>query len=170
MPFVTTAKPQALALALGLSSSDLPVWTEGDLSGLLAHQLQSPLVFDLAHSDEFTSGKWRQALSNSECPLDSFSQLLHHPHPPVALLDLMRRFFKESTTEGGDKPLPREVALLLYYAAIVAARLHAGQRISTLPDTELRRGLLWALAQPWLDDAPMRKLLEDGVKALPPLG
>src|SRR5205823_4989142 len=83
-------------------------------------------------------------------PLNSFGDLLSHPRPPLELLELTKEFAKTSDTRASS-PLPPEVATVLYYAAIVAARLRHGAGITGLGARDLRDGIAWALRQPWLD-------------------
>jgi hypothetical protein len=57
------------------------------------------------------------------------------------------------------------VGTLLYYAAIAAARVRHGRSITRMGDSDLLRGLDWALRQPWVDPA-VRTLIEDGAARL----
>jgi hypothetical protein len=64
-----------------------------------------------------------------------------------------------------DGDLPREVAGVLYFAAILATRLRLGERISEIPDERLRQAARWALQMPWLDEG-LAGLFREGL-ALP---
>ena len=61
-----------------------------------------------------------------------------------------------------DGAFPPEVGTLLYYAAIVAARLRHGRRITGMTDEDLRNGIEWAMQLPWLDEAT-RDLFREGL-------
>lgn len=63
---------------------------------------------------------------------------------------------------GGGPP---EVASVLYYAAILAARVKLGTRISTLDDATLQQGARWCLKQRWVDE-PRRALFERAAAGL----
>jgi hypothetical protein len=62
-------------------------------------------------------------------------------------------------------PLPEEVATVLYYAAIAAALLRHGQRISRVSDATLREGTDWVLEQEWVA-GPLRGLFVDARSAM----
>jgi hypothetical protein len=51
-----------------------------------------------------------------------------------------------------DGEVPREVAGVIYFAAILSARARFGERLSELGDDRLRAAAAWAQRQPWLDD------------------
>jgi hypothetical protein len=123
---------------------------------VLRHQLGAALREDLG----------RFAPASADPTPATFGELLHHPDPPLELLEGVRRFAKAQRDQVGSA-LPEEVAAVLYYAAIVAARLRCRQRLSHLDDDALAAGLRWALGQPWLDD-PTRTLLRVGLDAVAP--
>jgi hypothetical protein len=106
-----------------------------------------------------------KSLSNAQgLLLKSFADLFVHPHPPPELLTLVKDFAKAQRVSPAGM-LPPEVASVLYYAAIGAARLRLGQRISSLPDAELSEGCSWALDQSWVD-ARMKEIFIDLRQAL----
>jgi hypothetical protein len=92
-------------------------------------------------------------------PAQSFAELLRQPRPAVGLLEVVKEFAK-ANADNPQSGLPREVAAVLYYACIGAALVRLGSRISKLSDEELRRGLSWAAAQPWVDEETGRLLGE----------
>lgn len=51
------------------------------------------------------------------------------------------------------------MAAALYYASIASALVRLDTRISQLNDSDLRRGLLWAKDQPWVDSQTRSILL-----------
>jgi hypothetical protein len=51
-----------------------------------------------------------------------------------------------------DGDVPREVAGVIYFAAILSARVRFGERLSQLDDERLRAAAVWGQRQPWLDD------------------
>jgi hypothetical protein len=76
----------------------------------------------------------------------------------MELLELAKDFGKALRLDSSCG-VPAEVATVIYYASIVAARVRLGRRISDLDEAALRRGVEWTLAQPWLD-AAMRAMFE----------
>lgn len=159
--------PAVIKHVLDFGTTDLPLWSDEDLAGILAHQLRSPLVFDLADSGEFIEAAWREKLAQSPAVIETFTDLLHQPHAPVALLDLVKRYFKSYFTSKVDGFLQQDVAGVLYYCTIIAALVHARERITTLSDSELVAGLKWALAHTWIDP-DTRTLLLEGLRLLCP--
>ena len=147
-----TAHPSRLAMMLTVEGVDR--WRPDEMAAILRHQLSSQLEADLAAAD-------RAGLAPS--PM-TFGELLHHLRPPVALLERVKHFAKASKAKSTG-PLPPQVATLLYFASIVAARLRCDARISGLDDDAILKGTQWALAQSWIDP-PTRTLFEEAVAKL----
>ena len=125
-------------------------------------ELAAPVHLDLGN---FAPGDARrlQTLSGSQgLLLKSFSDLLHHPQPPLELLEMVKQFAKTSRSHP-DSPLPREIATLLYYAAIVVAMTRCGRRITNLDDQGLKEGIGWVLSQTWVDE-PTKDIFKEGLK------
>ena len=139
--------PSRLAALLG-RAGEPPPWGADDLAAILAHPLRAPVLFDL-HRVPGPGGAapdpWADAAARQ---IHSFGDLLAHPNPPLALLVMTKAFAK--TADAGDAPLPGEVASVLYFAAIAAALVRAGERITALGDRAIADGTAWALRQPWL--------------------
>jgi hypothetical protein len=96
--------------------------------------------------------------------LKSFSDLFHHPAPPIELLELVKNFAK-ANLDHPESGLPGEIASALYYISIASALIHLDSRISQLPDSDLRRGLRWTEEQAWLDEKT-KGLLAQALKKL----
>lgn len=129
-----------------MSVGDEALWSEGEIKAILQHQLDAPLEFDLSrleHAEASLAGLRGGSIR-------TFRELLAHARPPLALLELTRRFAKTCRSQP-EGPVPDEVSTVLYLAAIAAARLAWGQRISRLDDSAFRHALDWALEQSWLD-------------------
>ncbi|MBB6429637.1 hypothetical protein [Algisphaera agarilytica] len=123
---------------LGQAESPLP-WNTNDLAAILRHQLHQPLG---PLPDKVEDGLATRP------HLELFTQT----SPP---LDRLRRV-KDQAKAGSnqDDELPRDVATVMYYAALAAARLHhPDESITRLDDEAFRVGLDWALQLPWLDPA-----------------
>jgi len=115
-----------------------PLWDARDLAEILTLQLATPV--DPPKDGPSASGAFA----------GTYHDLLFHPDPPAAPLNQVKESTKRwMSCDDGD--LPREVAGVLYFAAVSAARLRGVGGVSTLPEETLRRGATWALAQPWLD-------------------
>jgi hypothetical protein len=145
-------------------------WRPDELGEILKHQIEAPLVFDLGTVEgQFTddpSGPAEAAVESDASRVSSFGELFLHPRPPLPLLRLTKRFAKTSDRRKAN-PLPEEVATVLYYAAIVAALLRHGERISRVSDSTLGMGVDWVLQQPWVA-GPLRGLFEEARAAITP--
>jgi len=141
-------------------------WLESDLAAICRHQLAAPVQVDLSAVDPSIAPKLATVCGARGLLLRSFGDLLTHRNPPLELLDITRRFAKTLRVHP-QSPLPPQVAAVLYYASIVAARVRCQKRITTLDDAELRVGLSTCLSYVWLED-PMRSLLNEGLAALGP--
>ena len=142
------SEPGSLASILEVGWETGRPWGEGDLAAVLRHQYAAPLGCDLGTAGEDTG-------AGPPAGIKTFGDLLHHPAPPVELLVLAKDFAKASRADP-HAALPKEVAAVLYFAAIVVARRRCGARISQLRPEELRAGAEWVMAQPWVDPATRR--------------
>jgi hypothetical protein len=160
---VRQTDPARLSGILTFNGPECP-WQPDELQAVLRHQLASRLEAALGDSAARKLATIDPALSQ---PLPaSLADLLHHPHPPLALLEMLKEFAKSHALEA-QSPLPREIAMLLYYAAIVVALKRCGSRITDLSDAELRRGIAGMLDCQWID-SDTRRLLEQGRDRLQP--
>jgi hypothetical protein len=113
-----------------------PVWTTDELCKALRLQL-SYLV--------------PQAMAGTHAIPITFGQLLTHPTPDVGLLRRLKDWAKPMMVRD-DAELPREVAGVLYFAAVAAARLRCPDwPISDLSPSGILKGTNWALGREWLD-------------------
>jgi hypothetical protein len=160
---VRQTDPARLSGILTLNGPECP-WQPDELQAVLRHQLASPL--DAALGDSI--GRKLAAIDSADSqPLPvSLAELLHHPHPPLALLETLKDFSKSHALEA-QSPLPREIAMLLYYSAIIVALTRCGSRITGLSDAELRHGIEGMLDCHWID-GDARRLLEQGRDFLQP--
>lgn len=161
--FRTVSGRVARLTRLDDGSQDL--YVPAELSAIWRRQLDAPLDVDLASQLRDAGTTFTAASSTADRPPHTFRELLQHPAPPLALLKLAKDFAKlHARSRTGV--LPRDIALTLYHACIAAALTRCNQRITTLDDQQLRHGLNWALAHPWLDE-PTRARLQDDLRRLP---
>ncbi len=134
-------------------------WDDHDLADMYQQQLDAPLAEELRE----TLGviiETAMADGATGPPLFCLRDLLWHPSPPAGLLGLAKDFAKVSA-DHPDRPLPRSLARVLYYATIVVACRH-GFHITQLDPPSFRAGLEWGVQQTWIDDAT-RLLLQSGL-------
>jgi hypothetical protein len=143
---LTKTSPTLLAQLMGLEGTS-PLWSESDLAAMMRHLLDSPLP-----------GK-------SATPHLTFAQILFASHPEIDQLRRVKDFAKSCRMDP-ENGLPEELATVLYYAAIAAARVCCGQSISQLGPVELRDGIEWALARRYLPDA-LGDLFRAAARAMP---
>jgi hypothetical protein len=154
---LSKSPPKSLAAFLAAGAERARLWRPEELSAIFRHQMSAPILVDLGGFDPATAIRLK-ALSEAQCLLlKSFSDLFHHPVPPLELLSLTKDFAK-ANMDHPDSSLPQEVAAALYYASIATAIVRLDTRISQLSDAELQRALLWAKDQPWVD-AQTREIL-----------
>jgi hypothetical protein len=158
---IVPANPRSLWRLIGAEAEDLTLWAREDFGDILAHQLRAPLLFDLA---KVTPIGGIDAELFQRDRIGTFRELLTHPKPPVELLALCKDFAKAARVDP-DRPLPAEVATVLYLASIAAARLRHDARISNLRVAELRSGAVWVLSQNWVD-AEIQAIFHELLKVL----
>ncbi|HUT92100.1 MAG TPA: hypothetical protein VMY37_21580 [Thermoguttaceae bacterium] len=152
-------KTRSLAKMIDLGTDPQGLWEPEELGTILKHQLAAPLEFEVIGVDRAELRKLRSQ-SKTPAEIETFGDLLGHAHPPVALLELTKQFAKASYAHP-ERPLPDEVAAVLYVASIVVALVRCEKRITRLGDDGLQYGLDRALRQTWLGGST-RGLLEEG--------
>jgi len=160
---VENTRVESLAEIMDLGAGD-ELWKPEELAAILRHQLSAPVEFDLSFLDIGPARTLDTLHSLQGPPIASFRDLLHHPCPPIELLELTKEFSKVYGNRP-EAPLPEQIAALLYVLSIVVALTRCRRRITKLDDQGLRRRLEWALAQFWVDD-PTRELLREGYQAI----
>jgi hypothetical protein len=155
--FKSPAKELSELLAAAEEQSHL--WRPDELAAIFKHQVSAPLLVDLGGFDPRTAAQLKLVSEAQGLLLKSFADLIHHPSPPLQLLELVKSFAKANADHPGGG-LPAEVASALYYLSIAAALTHLDTRISKLSDADLERGFAWAHAQVWLDERASHLLAE----------
>ena len=119
-------------------------WSDADLAAMLEAQLRRTL------RDELGAVRGAGRLSSSAAGV-TFAHALTAPEADIESVRAIHRFakFMRSDPLAG---LPEELATVLYFAAIAAARVHHGLTISTLDAAAVRNGLAWCLGRAWLSD------------------
>jgi WD40 repeat protein len=148
---LSKSNPASLARMMDLDTDTKHDWHPEELGSILRHQLESPLGFDLGNFAPESKEALKAIGPSATIPLNTFGDLLRHPHPPPEVLKLVKEFAK-ANRNNLQSTLPPEVATVVYFAAIVVGLMRCGQRITALDDQALRQGVEWVLAQPWIDD------------------
>jgi hypothetical protein len=145
---IQNSRPQFLARMMSLGSGSRRVWLDDELGAIFRHQMSAPVQFDLGNLEPGLASRLSNLCASEGGLVKSFGDLFRHPHPPVELLELVKRFAKASRTHP-ESPLPHEIATVLYFLSIAAAQVRCGRRITDLDDQALRRGMMWAMEQEW---------------------
>lgn len=151
---------------LGIAADEdaaVDLWDDSELAALLAHQLSSHIVADAALASAELARRCAACCARSNAAPPTYASSLFDQAAPLDLLRIVKEIAKTHRAHGSDAV--RRVAGVIYYAAILAARLRHGQRISDLHDGQLLQGIERTLAQPWLD-ARLRALFEQAARAL----
>jgi len=161
---IFNSKASLLAEMMGLGKDDRELWKPEELEAMLEHQLSAPVEFDFSSVD-VDLARFVPPLGSTEGPpIRSFKDLLHHPCPPVQLLESTKEFAR-ACRKSPDCLLPDGVAAVLYLLSIVVALTKCERRISKLDDQALRYSLDWALDQSWVDEST-RELLREGYRVI----
>ena len=156
---IHTAEARDLAKLLDPDDDSLTIYLGADPAIILRHQLEAPLADELSSP---IAGVQSEPVA-IDPGIKTFADLFSNANPPIELLKRAKDFAKACRTN--PELLPPPVATVLYYAAIVAARLRLKQSITQLADTDLRVGLEWAIAQNWVDEKT-KELFKKGLGAL----
>ena len=141
---ISQTDPYSLADLMATGDDLETTWLPQDMKDIMQHQLDSPI--------------------SDDNPPMSFRDLLLNDNPLVELLRKAKDFAKAHACHP-DGPLPREIASVMYHAAILAAMLKCNERITSLSDQELIEGLEWLINCEWVD-RQIRRLFVEGLSLL----
>jgi hypothetical protein len=154
-----------LARMLAIGAGRHVGWSDGELTEMLEHQLQSPLLEVLQPPADVIHSFGADAVNIGANGLITFNDLLTHQDPPIALLRLANEFANSADMRQED-PLPANVATTLYFLTIAAALARHRKNISPMEDSALRRGLKWVQDQSWVGQT-MRDLTTAALAVIP---
>jgi hypothetical protein len=156
---VFKSRPKHLAALMEAGAEGARLWLPEELAAIFQHQMQAPVLLDLGGFDPGSAVRLKTLSEAQGLILKSFSDLFHHPSPPLELLRLTKDFAK-ANLDHSESGLPAEIVSVLYYTSIAVALVRLDTRISQLKDADLRRGLLWAKDQAWVDEETKALLVE----------
>ena len=133
--------PHAISRVMELTDKPQELWKPEELGEILSHQLKMS-----ASTDSFGSTDHPAV----EPAAQSLGQLLADPHPSIDLLNKIRRAAK-SDYNSDAALLPRDAAIVIYYACIAAALVRLSQKISDLDEPQLLSAFTWVLRRRWID-------------------
>lgn len=149
--------PERLAelMGAGLRGHD---WDSDELAAVLRQQLDVPVSFDLGGLSEEAARQMETLCQTEGLVLRSLSDLFSHPHPPVDLLELTKRYAK-ACRQDVHGPIPEEIAVVLYFVSVCTALVKCHKRITELDNMSLSKGIRQVLRMSWLDGS-LRDLLQ----------
>jgi hypothetical protein len=162
---VQSSSPASLARIFELDEG--PAWQPEELGAILRHQLEAPMQLDLGTIPEADQRQSALTSAARHPAIRNLRELFAHPAPPLEMLEAAKDLAK-ALRNRPDAPVPPEIATVLYFEAIVVARLRCGQTISHLDEPSLKKGVQWALAQPWLDEGSLQCFREALQTMAPP--
>jgi len=165
---VSRSTPEQLSVLLKLDPKTSESWGTQDLRALISHQMAAPLDFDLG-SVKLSQAQQQTATESlteaNKSNIRTFGELFHAPHPPLELLRLSQKFFKQNFTNSPKDSPEQKVAYLFYLLSIVAARIRTGVNISKLPDEQQLKVIESLMKRSWVEER-IRKLLVEGRKRI----
>ena len=145
------SRARALSALMATGDEHARLWRPEELAAMFRHQMSAPMLVDLGGFDAPTASRLKTLSEAQGLVLKSFSDLVHHPAPPVELLELVKNFAK-ANLDHPESGLPPEIASTLYYTSIASALIRLDRRISSLQDADLAAGIRWTQSQAWLDE------------------
>jgi|SRR5579862_1517660 len=149
--------PTHISNLLRLSEDAQALWRPDEMPELFEHLLSAPLELERKPDTTEKPREYGQATNAIGSPRITFGGLLHERTTNLDLFMSAKEFAKRERSNSSSL-LPKPVATVLYFAIIAAAIEQHGKRITELGDKELKDGLRWSEAQPWLDQKTSRLL------------
>ena len=138
-----------LARLFALDQAPRAPESEQRYGALLACQLRVQLAVDLPPMARSEAALRDLSRHLAQVPGETFGQLLSRPDPPLLLLNMVKAFAKSAMADA-DAALPRDVATVLYCAAIAASLVRHHHAPTRLNERELASGLAWSASRPWV--------------------
>ena len=141
---------------------DAVPWSSSDLRAILDHQLVTPFISELDHVADLAQCSRDETLVVFEnCGCRTFGEILGSPSRPHRAIRILKEYAKGALTDEGG--LPRDVARVLYVAAILRGKQAGITDITSLDDANLEREARRCLTFGWLPDS-IRELLNSGLR------
>ena len=156
--------PASMADLIDLDVQPQRVWRASEVGEVFRHELATPLATELDGANSAAGDAGMGAREDTGGAGLTVGDLLHQPHPPLALLLRLKDFAKRARHDP-QSHLPEDVAAAVYALALAAALARHGRRISSMGDGALAAHFAWAAGRPWLDRVSLQ-LLRDAAQAL----
>jgi hypothetical protein len=150
-PDIRQSDPGRLAEIMDLDPSPQRLWDESEYGAIYEHQLDVALDIPASTDPANESAAPGRSPTTAASATPTIGRALFQDGSIPQLLSIKE--FAKANASRADSGLPRDVAEALYYLSIAAGMVRHGRRMTTLPGTDLRRGLEWAAGRTWLNDA-----------------
>src|SRR5690349_11563299 len=82
----------ALSSLMDIDADEPYPWRPDELAAILRHQMNAPVQVDLETLGNDAGAKLQTLAEARGLLLKSFGELLHHPNPPLQLLEMVKDF------------------------------------------------------------------------------
>jgi hypothetical protein len=124
-------------------------WFRNELGAMLTHQLGAPVESELFGQEGAAVRSHVESVAGGSRL--TFRDVLFTQATSVAWLVRVKEYAK-ARLERKDPCFPAELARVLYYGSVLAARQRFGEEITSLTDAEFRIGVEWVIQQDWIED------------------
>jgi len=166
---VFLSTPEQISQLLHLDEKKPEPWREEELRDMVRHQMSASLEFDLSsvHVNEPESKIISKSfIFAAQSEMRTFDDLFRNPNPPVELLRLSQRFFKQKVKESPKDSAEHKCSYLFYLLSIVVARIRCNINICRLTDEEQLHAINSMMKRFWVVDDRIRELLGDCQKRI----
>ncbi|MBI1371341.1 MAG: hypothetical protein GC159_01075 [Phycisphaera sp.] len=158
-----TSEAEALAILFGMQTDRSAGQGVEELAGALSGQLSMPLS-DLTRMMPWVTRDLRRARRTLKAEVETVADMLSLDSPPVELLRMLKSYAKLCYHDPAGV-MDKEVALMLYYAAITVALIKHDEVITSLKRPRLIRSLNSRLNKAWIDPR-LEELFHDALAAM----
>lgn len=148
--WLNRADSNQLSKLLRVDPAAEDIWTDPDLAWSLQNLLDGPIPLELVEHDQKSARTIRALITSASPSIDALKSL---------------KVFAKSAVKAHQPNIPTDVATAVYHAAIAAAFLRPGMRLTQLDDDALMRSWRWALGCNWID-AELRQLFTAAMRKL----
>jgi DNA-directed RNA polymerase specialized sigma24 family protein len=137
---------------------------DSDLSIALKRVMENPHIVDMWECPPPLLRAIHRSIQAINSAGITLVEILKIPNPSLSLLKQIKEAAKyQIASQNGG--VPKTVCTVVYYLCIARALELYDQRISTLGDLELHRGLTWILDQHWIGP-PFTEITRNGIQSL----
>lgn len=161
---INKTDPKDLARIMSVSSADERLWRPEEMGALLQHQLVSPLESELRSVHTNLLKEFQRKTQGADKPPRNCRELFLAKQPDPDVLRITKDFAK-LCRQSDTNPVPEQIPTVIYFTSIAMAEVKCSARITSLPNSRIRSGLQWTIAQEWISPE-LRDLLQEALEQL----